>query len=167
MLAYAVSTRELNCRIKIPEEYSFYVDLPYKGAGAAAVTADADWAGLSMTADADAANGTGVFPSSTVGLVYAGLWGYNEDTLASGNYTVDVSAGKDSDSGTGSSDGITTTAVSETTDDDIWQEVVTAAFDAAGIVEAQNHFGVSCAKASETGADDYRFHGVEVVVLVV
>jgi hypothetical protein len=142
------------------------VDLPYAVASAA-VTADGDWTGLSMTADSDGAGGTGVFPNSTVGLVVAHLWHYNEDALASGNFTLDVSAGKDSDTGTTTTDGVSTTALSEATNDDIGKEIVTTGFDATGIVEAGNHFGVQVDKQSETGADDYRFHGIEVVVLVV
>ena len=166
VVGFALSSSEVYIDIPPVREQTIWVDLPY-AEGSAAVTVDADWAGLSMTADADAAHGTQMFPQNVVGLEIAHLWGHNEDTLATGNYTIDVSAGADGEATAGTSDGITTTAVSEATNDDLWMEDVTAAFDGTGVVEPGNHFGVDVAKASETAADDYRYQGVAVVVLVV
>lgn len=168
VLGFCVSTSEVNMRVKIPEEQTIWVDLPY-AVGSAAVTVDGDWAGLSMTADSDGAAGTNIIPQQAVGVKYAGLWGYVEDALGSGNYTIDVSAGINSDADTGATaqDGITTTALAVTTADDLFKVDVTAAFTGTGIPDSGNHIGVQADKQSETGADDWRFHGVELTVLVV
>jgi hypothetical protein len=166
VVGYAVSTTEVVAEVKAPHEQSIWVDLPYAD-GSAAVTVNGDWAGLSMTANADAAHGVGVFPQNTVGLVAAFLWSYVEDLLAGGSYTIDVSAGVNDEAGTAHTDGIGSTVLSPVTADDLVRDDVTAAFNGGYLVDSGNHFGVDVAKASETTADDYRFQGVEVVVLVV
>lgn len=166
VVGFGLSSTELRMQVGMVREQTIWVDLPY-AEGSAAVTADGDWSGLSMTADADAAHGTQQFPENTVGIVIAYLWSYNEDTLAGGSYTVDVSAGVSDESGTGTTDGITATAVGVLTADDLVRSTITTAFDATGIVEPGNHFGVDVAKASETAADDYRYHGVAIVLKVV
>jgi hypothetical protein len=166
LIAFALSTSELVVDIIMPREFPVWVDLPY-AEGSAAVTADADWSGLSMTADADAAHGLGMIPEGAVGVVIAYLWIYVEDELAGGSYTIDVSAGVDDEAGTAHEDGITATVVSPTTADDLVRDDVSAAFDQSGLADPGNHFGVDVAKASETGADDYRYHGVALVLLVV
>ena len=152
--------------IRDPWEQMVWVDLPY-AEGSAAVTADADWSALSMTADADAAHGVSMVPENAVSLVQARLWIYNEDTLAGGSYTVDVSAGVSDEAGTAHEDGITSTAVAVLTADDLVSVDISAAFDGAGLIDPGNHFGVDIAKASETAADDYRFHGVAMTYEVV
>ena len=166
VVGFGLSTTDLAVEIAMPREVTIWVDLPYAETNSA-VTIDADWGGLSFLTDADGAHGTQQFPENTVGLVIAYFWHYNEDTLASGGITVDVSAGKSSDTGTTTTDGITDTALAVVTNDDIGRVDITAGFNAAGIVEPGNHFGVDIAKASETAADDFRAHGVAIVLLVV
>jgi len=166
VLGFGLSTTELYIDIPPVREETLWVDVPY-AEGSAAVTIDGDWGGLSMTADADAAHGTQMFPENTVGIEIAYCWGYNEDLLATGNITFDVSAGVSDESGTGVTDGKASTAVAILTADDLWRADVTTAFDLDGIVEPGNHFGVDIAKASETSADDFRIHGVAVVIKVV
>ena len=78
VVGFSLSTSQVRIDIQAPHEFSIWVDLPYAG-GSAAVTIDGDWAGLSMTADADAAHGTGVFPQNTVALKEAYLWIYNDN----------------------------------------------------------------------------------------
>ncbi len=168
VLGFCLSTSQVNLRIKIPTELTMWVDLPY-AIGAAAVTSDGDWAGLSMTADSDGAGGTSIVPQQAVAIKYVAFWGYVEDTLASGNYTFDVSAGINSDADTGATtqDGVTTTALAVVTADDIFKVTATAGMNAAGIADSGNHIGIQIDKLSETAADDFRFHGVEITYLVV
>ena len=166
VVGFALSTSQLRMEISIPRELSIWVDLPY-AQGSAAVTADGDWSALSMTADNDAAHGVGIFPNNTVALKEAFLWIYNEDALAGGNYTLDISAGVSDEAGTAHVDETSATAVPVTTADDLVRADVSSGFEASGLVDAGNHFGIDVSKTGETGADDYRFHGVEVIVMVV
>jgi hypothetical protein len=167
VVGFGVSTSELRAEISPPRELSMWVPLPIAVGSAALTAPNGDWGGISMTANADAVHGMGLFPNNCVSFVAAFMWHYNEDTLATGGVTVDVSAGKSSDTGTTATDGITDTGLTVATGSDIGKLTVSGAFDAAGIVEAGNHFTVDIAKASETGGDDFRVNGVEVVVLVV
>jgi len=166
VLGFGLSTTELYIDIPPVKEETLWVDTVY-AEGSAAVTVDGDWGGLSMTAAADAAHGTQMFPDNCVGVEIAYVWIYNEDTLASGSITFDVSAGHSDEAGTNTEDGVASTAVAVVTADDLVRADVTTGFDATGLVEPGAHFGVDVAKSAETAADDFRIQGVAVVIKVV
>lgn len=153
-VGFALSTSELYMDIR--PEYELYVNLSPMTDGTAVFSQRNDYTGVLLGAAAEAAGYSFMVPQNCVGVEIAFLWWSGVGTVldASDTYTIDVSAGIDDETNTATTDGITAAALTVAADD-LNRADVTAAFDAAGIIQPGNVVSVDVDKAAEgTGGDD-------------
>ena len=156
VLGFALSTDEVHVEVHMPREV--VVQWVQTNEDSAAVyDKDGDFIGTVLQ---DATNGIVGFgfevPQNVMEHKFSRLWWCGTGTVldASDTYTIDVSAGVDDETTSATTDGITAAALTVAAND-LANADVSAAFDAAGIIEPGNVIGIAVAKAAEgTDGDD-------------
>lgn len=142
--------------------------------GTAAMSHNGDYVGVGLLAVNDACGGTFECPANTLpssGIVMASLWWTDHASSpaldSSDTYTIDVSAAIDDETTTAVTDGITAASLA-VADNDLNKADVSAAFDAAGIIQPGNVVTIDVDKAAEgTAGDDPLMLCITIVLKVV